>query len=124
MRKFVAVKIDGEISVHMAHDTGNYYTLCGMDGNDDNPSVNQITVDVPEGAKINCGDCRSLFDACRLYRKNDFALSNPAPVGRSDCICVDFLNFNPDPVANPDCPIHGSLRPIPAPADGQGREQQ
>jgi hypothetical protein len=68
--KYVAVEIDGEISVHLPHQNGNWYTLCGIDGDD--PANSQYTVDVPEGAKVDCISCFRIWNVARKYRISDF----------------------------------------------------
>lgn len=57
----IAIKRYGEIEIHFVHPTGNYASLCGMDGNDDSPSVDQVTVDLPSNAKVNCSECIRTF---------------------------------------------------------------
>ena len=62
MRKIVAVLSQGEVGVHFPHFNGNSYTLCGLDGDDPNPLVDQIIVDVPVGAKVDCQTCIQIFE--------------------------------------------------------------
>lgn len=72
--KYVAVKMYDEISVHIpGNKTGNYYTLCGLDGADENPAVDQKTIDVPNGKKIDCDMCLAIWEMCQRYTKKDFA---------------------------------------------------
>jgi len=72
MSKYVAVKIDDEIQIHLPHTTGNYYTLCGLDGADEAASVNQSTVNVPKGAKVNCVECLHIWELCKQFSAKDF----------------------------------------------------
>jgi hypothetical protein len=72
MSRYVAVKIYGKITVHLPHTTGNYYTLCGLDGNDEDRKVEQITVDVPIGWKVDCEDCIRIWSVCNKYSEKDF----------------------------------------------------
>ena len=72
MKKFVAVKSYGVVKIHLPHTNGNYYTLCGMDGDDDSASVDQHIVSVPKGAKVNCDDCIAIWEICKDYSDKDF----------------------------------------------------
>lgn len=72
MSKYVAVKIDDEIQIHLPHTTGNYYTLCGLDGADEDSHVNQSAVDVPEGAKVTCLECFHIWKICKTFSAKDF----------------------------------------------------
>lgn len=74
--KFVAVKINGIVSVHLPHTNGNYYTLCGLDGSDE--YVGQEIVDVPIGAKVDCTDCLHIWEVCKLFTARDFVAPNKA----------------------------------------------
>jgi hypothetical protein len=69
--RYVAVEVEGEVFVH-AHDaTGNYATLCGLDGDD--PRAGQRPAQVPLGAKISCHTCQKIIVMSRKYTKKDFA---------------------------------------------------
>jgi hypothetical protein len=57
MTKYFATKTAGVVTVHLPHTSGNYYTLCGEDGDDPSVNVDSVAVDVPKGAKINCPEC-------------------------------------------------------------------
>ena len=72
MRKYVAVQIDGKITVHLPHTDGNYYTLCGLDGNDPHEHIDQKTVDVPDSALVDCFSCFGIFNISRKYSMADF----------------------------------------------------
>lgn len=73
MGRKVTIICEGEASVHMADPNGNYATACGMDGNDDDPSVDQVSVPTARGAKIDCPQCIALWLNARDYRAGDFA---------------------------------------------------
>jgi len=74
VEKYVAIKSFGEISIH-AHDaSGNYATLCGLDGDDQGGHVDQICVPVPKGRKIDCEQCKAIFLKAREYTKRDFEI--------------------------------------------------
>jgi len=72
MSRFVAVLIDGELTIHLPDVSGNYATLCGVDGDDPDYTVNQIPARVPRGAKVNCSFCRKIFELAKSYSENDF----------------------------------------------------
>jgi len=72
MSRYVAVQIDGEVTIHIPHTYGNYATLCGLDGDDEYFSVNQKTVPTPKGKKVNCEACLSIWKTCQEYTKKDF----------------------------------------------------
>lgn len=69
---YVAVEsADGDpvALVHAAGDPGaNYDTLCGLSTSDDL----YVTVDLPPGAKIDCCDCRRVYDLAHQFRPSDF----------------------------------------------------
>jgi len=61
MSNLVAVRTQGVLEIHFPAENSTYMTYCGLDGNDDLPSVDQQTVKLPKGAKVNCPHCISLF---------------------------------------------------------------
>lgn len=69
--RFVAVKSDGIIEIHAHGAAGDYYTLCGLDGDDPHKTVSQMAEDVPKGAKINCPQCAEIIRRARLYTEHD-----------------------------------------------------
>lgn len=69
----IAVSRYGEVEVHFKDRTGNYATLCGMDGNDNSNLVGQETVELPHGAKVNCDECARLFYYVRSLSASDIA---------------------------------------------------
>jgi len=71
MSKFVAVSVEGELKVHGPSSDGNYYTLCGLAGDD--PGSEQVLAAVPSGVKINCKSCRMIWEAARKLKRADFA---------------------------------------------------
>ncbi len=72
MREFVAIEIDGKLTIHADDPTGNYATLCGCDGDD--PIVGQIVAVVPRGRKINCQHCYGIWLKSREYKASDFKI--------------------------------------------------
>ena len=70
MSKFVAILIDGEITIHADRAAGNYDTLCGLDGND--PGIGHTAAECPKGSKINCSDCWAIWQAAQGLRARDF----------------------------------------------------
>ena len=71
--RFVAISSDGVIEVHAGDDTGNYATLCGVDGDDPHPDVMQFAADLPKKPKITCEACWRLFRECQNYKRSDFS---------------------------------------------------
>lgn len=68
----VAVIQDGVRGIHAGDATGNYATLCGLDGDDPDQHVQQSMSIVKRGEKINCDQCRSIWSKARQYRISDF----------------------------------------------------
>ena len=77
-RRYVAVKTAGVIKVHLPHTDGNYYTLCGEDGDDPSEAVDSVAVNVPKGAKVNCTHCLRIWEVCKMFTAKDFAAPNKA----------------------------------------------
>jgi hypothetical protein len=70
--KYVAVESDGIVEVHLpASATGNYLTLCGLDGDDS--AVGQHPAEVPRGARVTCAGCRGIWQTAKQFRDSDFA---------------------------------------------------
>lgn len=67
MKELVAVKVVDSVEVHFPDSSGNYATVCGLDGADDNFAVEQSLVELPKNAKVNCSACINIFDLCREY---------------------------------------------------------
>jgi len=72
MSRYVAITIDGELTIHAQDTSGNYATLCGVDGDD--PICGQYPAELPLGRRINCPHCRSIFDVTKKYRTSDFEI--------------------------------------------------
>ena len=68
----VAVEIDGVVDTHIKYFSGEYATLCGLDGNDTHPSVNQRPAKT--GDKVTCSLCHSIYQQCTRFRAGDFAV--------------------------------------------------
>lgn len=73
MSKYIAVRMNDEVIVHLPGAIGDYATLCGLDGNDDSRSVDQHPTDVPRNAKVNCAHCSALWKTARRYSAKDFS---------------------------------------------------
>jgi hypothetical protein len=71
-KSLVTIIIDNEITVHLPHPTGIYLTLCGLDGDDPSPSVDQRSTNTVKGSKVNSSDCRAIFDVAHQYSEKDF----------------------------------------------------
>lgn len=74
MSRFVAIECNGELAIHIPDAIGTYATLCGLDGDDDDEIVQQKTIDLPPRAKINCNECKRIFDMAKQYTKRDFEI--------------------------------------------------
>jgi len=72
MSKFIAVIVEGTLSIHARDTTGNYATLCGLDGDDPHPGAQQSMAKVPRGRKIDCTACRNIWQVAKQYRATDF----------------------------------------------------
>lgn len=70
--KYVAIVQQGELNIHMAHQNQNYATLCGMDGDDPDGAVDQRIVSISAGARIDCDDCRKIWEVAQRYKASDF----------------------------------------------------
>ena len=70
--KLVAIVCDGELKIHIPGCINDYATICGLDGDDPTPGVQQSTVAVPRGAKVDCEHCAMIWERCREYRKSAF----------------------------------------------------
>ena len=73
--KLVTIKCNGATETHLPHQNGNYATLCGMDGDDEEAGVNQATVRTPKYAKVNCQDCWDIWSVARQFDATTFAFS-------------------------------------------------
>ncbi len=71
---YVAILCDDVTTIHATDMSGNYATLCGMDGDDPDDAVDQRYVDVPCRAKINCQQCKNIVEHARKYTKRDFEI--------------------------------------------------
>jgi hypothetical protein len=69
--RFVRVSVDGEIMVHALDASGNYATLCGIDGNDNHPSCTQKTLGHLKRGKIDCPECRLILKMAWRYSERD-----------------------------------------------------
>lgn len=65
----VAIRTENGVEVHAKGD-GKYTSLCGLAG-DDPPDL--VVVPVPRGARIDCSQCRAMWDAWRRFTRQDFA---------------------------------------------------
>ena len=69
--KFVRVIVDGEVKVHAVDPTGNYATLCGLDGDDNHPACMQKVIRHLERGKIDCSACRVILRHAWKYSEKD-----------------------------------------------------
>mgnify|MGYP007001900087 CR=1 FL=1 len=73
--KYVAVMQFGALSIHIPHQNGSSATLCGLDGDDPGGTVDQTTVPVPKGARIDCAACYEIWLEARRYNASDFEVA-------------------------------------------------
>lgn len=69
--KFVKIISYGEVTSHLPDVTGNYETLCGMDGNDHHKSSTQEIVGT--GEKVNCPQCFAIWKSVQMYKLSNFS---------------------------------------------------
>lgn len=75
MRKqVVVVDVNGEIDSHMPDWSGNYATLCGLDGDDPHRSVRQSMPKV-RATVITCTACFRIWQVAKKYSVTDFSPS-------------------------------------------------
>lgn len=74
MSKYVAIEIEGELTIHAQDCSGNHATLCGVDGDDPKKSVQQRDVPLPKGRKINCPQCRNILRVAWGYKPSDLEI--------------------------------------------------
>lgn len=72
MSNYVAVAVEGTVNIHLPDWSGNYATLCGLDGADEHKAVDQKPAAVPQGARIDCVECWHIFWLVTQFRKSDF----------------------------------------------------
>lgn len=65
-----AVLIEGVLTIHLPDVSGNYHTLCGLDGDDE--FAEQESTDVPIGAKVNCEHCKRIHALCSKFAHDIF----------------------------------------------------
>lgn len=70
-RVFVGIREGDTVRTHLPPTSGAYATLCGLDGDDADKAVDQHPA--PAGNKVDCDECRTIFNVCRDYRPSDFA---------------------------------------------------
>lgn len=69
--KLITIKSLEITIVHLPHYNQTYATLCGLDGDDPDPSVDQTMVDTSPAAKVNCYTCIDMYDICRQFNERD-----------------------------------------------------
>lgn len=67
----IATIIDGKREVHMVGGPHDYDTACGLDMND--PEIGHYISEITETTdKIDCPQCRVIWQDARLYKLSDF----------------------------------------------------
>jgi hypothetical protein len=72
-KNIIAVRRYEEVQIHFRDRTGNYATLCGLDGDDDDCTVDQETLELSKGAKVNCPECINTFYFVRSLSASNIA---------------------------------------------------
>ncbi len=67
----VSVLVDGVRTVHLPDWSGNYATLCALDGDD--PALNQTKTENDVGSIIDCTACTRIWQICLAYPPRAFA---------------------------------------------------
>lgn len=74
MKVYAAIQVFDELTIHLpgADGTGAYFTLCGMDI-DENPAIQHYEAVINDSkAKVNCRGCFSVWRLAQLYSARDF----------------------------------------------------
>ncbi len=66
MKQRIVLTGSGEREIHAADTTGNYATLCGLDGEENETGT------LRKGERINCHQCIAIWLECKLYYVRDF----------------------------------------------------
>lgn len=70
----ITIEIDNSVAVHIkAQDGNDYATVCGQAIDGDEHSG--VELSTPRGAKITCGACRNVWNACRGLQLRNFSLA-------------------------------------------------
>jgi hypothetical protein len=71
--RIIGILIGGKITTHMgSKGTENYMTACGLSSWGEHERLNQKFIDVPDGIKINCDECKDIFRLVSKYKVSDF----------------------------------------------------
>lgn len=60
----------GEITIHVQGVISDYATLCGIAADGDGNS--QIVISKKPDDKVDCSQCKLIYEACSSFRKSDF----------------------------------------------------
>lgn len=69
--RFVRVIVDGKTAIHALDSTGNYATLCGLDGDDNHPACVQMVLGHLKRGKIDCSECCRILRTAWEYSEQD-----------------------------------------------------
>ena len=83
MSKFILIKEFDTVYSHFPDVTGNYTSLCGLDGDDLAQDVRQEVIG--EAKTVTCPQCIAIFDVIQMYREIDITRAkvnviDPRPV--------------------------------------------
>lgn len=71
--EYIAIKICGEVDIHLpSAGPGDWITLCGLDGHDEHYVARQKIVRVPPGARVNCPQCKVIWETAMEFTGEDF----------------------------------------------------
>jgi len=70
-KKMITISVFNEVDTHIIGISGDYATLCGMDGDDPDRGVQQLTLK-ETGGKITCRTCKQVWDTCRKIKPSMF----------------------------------------------------
>jgi len=63
---YAAIEFEGVVEIHATDVTGNYATLCGLDGDD--LTIGQKTVELPKNPRITCKTCLAIIRHAKRYK--------------------------------------------------------
>lgn len=72
-KRYVAIKARGVLEIHLpgVGNAGDFDTLCGMNV-DENARVDHHPGKVPPGARVNCRECKAIWELAQEFVIGDF----------------------------------------------------
>jgi len=68
----ISIKCAGTIKTHIIDSTDNYATLCGMDGDDPHPGVDQRIMPAT-GVQVDCPQCVGIWKMAHKIHREQIA---------------------------------------------------